>query len=93
MTTSVLSLSGYMGRTNNVILYHVVGAKKNVIYFPGDTQVRCYSISSMVLLVWYGIILFVQTSQGVRINAHVYKISIYIIITQVVIRFKLFKIW
>ena len=54
MTSSVLSLSGYMGRTNNVILYHVVGAKKNVIYFPGDTQVRCYSISSMVLLVWYG---------------------------------------
>ena len=39
-TRSVLSLSGHMGRTNTVIVLHMAGAKKNVVYFPGDTQVR-----------------------------------------------------
>ena len=38
-TLNILSLSGYMGRTNTVILSHMSGAKKNVVYFPGDTQV------------------------------------------------------
>ena len=42
-TRSVLSLSGHMGRTNTVIVLHMAGAKKNVVYFPGDTQVRSAS--------------------------------------------------
>lgn len=37
--TSVLSLSGHMERTNTVVVLHMEGAKKNVVYFPGDTQV------------------------------------------------------
>lgn len=47
-TRSILSLSGYMGRTNTVILSHMAGAKKNVVYFPGDTQV---SITSCIELI------------------------------------------
>ena len=39
-TRNILSLTGYMGRTNVVLLSHMVNAKKNVIYFPGDAQVR-----------------------------------------------------
>jgi len=64
--TKVLSLSGYKGRRNTVILFHMVGAKKNVVYFPGDTQVspaRCpvYASNSYPALngeyiVWYSAI-------------------------------------
>jgi len=33
------SLSGYANRVNTVMLSYLSGAKKNVFYFPGDTQV------------------------------------------------------
>ena len=35
----ILTLSGYAGRMNTVILSYLSDAKKNVFYFPGDTQV------------------------------------------------------
>ena len=38
----LISLSGHLERTNTVVVLHMAGAKKNVVYFPGDTQVSNY---------------------------------------------------